>query len=182
MCRCWLNTKVTSTTSVTVASRVFKKESETHFFTCRWTTHTKVGEVAKYRQRQSKQYLLLLYHVEELLEKIQRNLHLVFFFPHEERGHWKTGADCGKEVVRVHCTAVWEVGGWSERDSGETNISSKYGYESISFNQGLASHRNPQKVNWWMNYHEQQYPRNTGVSLAREKYCKLNLDWEGTDQ
>lgn len=57
---------------------------------------------------------LWLYHSQEVSQQLNRNLHLIFSRPHEERRHWKTGADCREIVVRVHCTAIWKVSTWNQ--------------------------------------------------------------------
>lgn len=73
----------------------------------------------------------LIYHAKELSEKINRHFHLIFSCPNEEGRHWETGADCGEIVVRVHSTAIWEVGTWNEKGqmmSDETNWTTSWRY------------------------------------------------------
>lgn len=51
-------------------------------------------------------------HVEELPEHIERDVKLSRAAAGEQRGDGEAGADGGEVVVRVHCTAVGEVGAW----------------------------------------------------------------------
>ena len=48
--------------------------------------------------------------MQQLPEHVQGDVKVPGAPPGEERGHGEAGADGGEVVVRVHRTAVWQVG------------------------------------------------------------------------
>lgn len=47
--------------------------------------------------------------MKELSEHIQRDMKLSRAASGEKRGDREAGADGGEIIIRVHCTAIWEV-------------------------------------------------------------------------
>ena len=54
------------------------------------------------------------HHVQQLSERVQGDVKVPRALPGEEGGDGEAGADGGEVVIRVHRTAVWKVGAWTQ--------------------------------------------------------------------